>query len=417
MDSSRGLGHSPGVESGQDTEVGLERLVLELGRALHRYGTPAHRLESVLEKLAGELGLEVRVFVVPTAIFAAFGPLGSQRSDLVRVEPGDVDLGKLAKLDEVVKNLARQALPLPEALAAVRAVDEEAPPYPKGAIALGFGVAACAGVQVFGGGWAELPPAGGLGLLLGGLALATAGGAGRHLLVPIAATTAAALAQLGQAWFGPYASDIVTAAGLLVLLPGLTLTIALTELATRHLVSGTARLTVAVLILLELGFGLVFGERLGRLWVGPDAGTPPIPLPAWTQPWAVLGAALAFVVIFRARLRDALPIVIACALSFFGAKLSTALFGGLVGTWVAAVGLAMACNLYARRWDQPATIPLVPAILLLVPGSVGLRSMRFWLEHNPMRALDGAQEMIGIGLALAVGILAANVLLPPRRSI
>ncbi|MGH9753013.1 MAG: threonine/serine exporter family protein, partial [Blastocatellia bacterium] len=64
--------------------------VLRLGRALHVYGIPAHRLEEVMEKAAERLGLQGQFFSTPTAIFASFGRQDEQRTFLMRVTPGEV---------------------------------------------------------------------------------------------------------------------------------------------------------------------------------------------------------------------------------------------------------------------------------------------------------------------------------------
>ena len=45
------------------------------------------------------------------------------------------------------------------------------------------------------------------------------------------------------------------------LLPGLTLTVAMTELATKNLISGTVRFFYGLVITLELGMGIAIGRR------------------------------------------------------------------------------------------------------------------------------------------------------------
>ena len=72
---------------------------LRLGQALHSYGTPAHRLEEQMRRVSERLGLEARFFSTPTSIFASFGPPEALRTCLIRVEPGEMDLGRLAELD------------------------------------------------------------------------------------------------------------------------------------------------------------------------------------------------------------------------------------------------------------------------------------------------------------------------------
>ena len=50
--------------------------VLRMGRALHRNGFSASRLERVMARLAEKLGLPLpQIFSTPTAIYAAFGSL------------------------------------------------------------------------------------------------------------------------------------------------------------------------------------------------------------------------------------------------------------------------------------------------------------------------------------------------------
>ncbi|MGI5865186.1 MAG: threonine/serine exporter family protein, partial [Myxococcales bacterium] len=75
------------------------RFVLQLGKALHRYGTPAHRLEEVMVAVSGQLGLTARFFTSPTAIFASFGEVDALCATLIRADPGELDLERLSRLD------------------------------------------------------------------------------------------------------------------------------------------------------------------------------------------------------------------------------------------------------------------------------------------------------------------------------
>ena len=40
-------------------------------------------------------------FTTPTAIMAGFGPLDDQHTFLIRVQPGELNLGRLSALDEI----------------------------------------------------------------------------------------------------------------------------------------------------------------------------------------------------------------------------------------------------------------------------------------------------------------------------
>src|SRR3954471_18808847 len=92
--------------------------VLGLGRALHRYGTPAHRLEEALLECCSRLGLTAEVFTTPTTIIMSFGEPVELRTRMMRVEGGELDMGKLARVDALADAVASLRLSPGEGVAA-----------------------------------------------------------------------------------------------------------------------------------------------------------------------------------------------------------------------------------------------------------------------------------------------------------
>ena len=84
----------------------------------------------------------------------------------------------------------------------------------------------------------------------------------------VSALVAAAAYAAAIAGFGA-APSVSTIAGLIIVLPGFSLTIAMTELAARHLVSGTARLAGAFTVFLAMTFGVAVGRQLATSVLGP----------------------------------------------------------------------------------------------------------------------------------------------------
>src|ERR1700733_8159338 len=82
--------------------------VLRLGRALHRYGTPAHRLEEALLECCRRLGLSAEGFTTPPPIVMSFGEPAELRTRMMRVESGELDMGKLARVDALADAVASQ---------------------------------------------------------------------------------------------------------------------------------------------------------------------------------------------------------------------------------------------------------------------------------------------------------------------
>jgi uncharacterized membrane protein YjjB (DUF3815 family) len=70
--------------------------------------------------------------------------------------------------------------------------------------------------------------------------------------------------------------------------------------------------------------------------------------------------------------------------------------------------------IFARFLNRPATVTLVPGILLLVPGSIGFRSLASLLDREVVLGVETAFRMILMAVALVAGILVSNIIAPPR---
>jgi len=394
-----------------------ERFVLTLGRALHTHGTPTHRLEETLNRVCVHLGVEGQFFSQPTSIFAAFGERDRQRTFLLRVEPGEVRLDRLAEVQAVVDAVLGGGLAPAAAEARLEAIERGRPPYPAWLGPVAFAVSGAASSRFLGGGGREVLGAAIVGLAIGLFARAAdARPALRRVFDPVAAFVAAVIAGALTPLLGRYSVFIATLGGLIVLLPGLTLTTAMTELASRHLAAGTARFSGAVMVFLSIGFGVALGGTVDQLVFGlPHTGMPHA-LPQWTE-WAALALApLALMVLLRAPRRDLPWVALAAVIAFFGGRGGAALLGPELGLFAASLTAGLASNAYARWLHRPAAVTLVPALLMLVPGSVGFRSLALLLQRDVVIGVEQAFRTTLMLSALVAGLLVANVLLPEFRA-
>jgi len=392
--------------------------VLRLGRALHIYGIPAHRLEEVMGKAAEKLGLQGQFFSTPTAIFASFGRQDEPGAILMRVTPGEVNLGKIAELDDVTTSVLRGALDPAEGSKRIDRILAEPHHYGAAITAIAFSLASASASRFLGGGLKEIAASALIGLVIGLLSLFV----GKYQSLGkvfefVAAGAASALAGSLTFVIGAYAVSNATLAGLIVLMPGLTLTIALIELSTRNLSSGTSRLSGAFVIFLSIGFGVAVGGAVANLLLGEPAVARAEPLPAWTEALALVTMPIALTILLRAQLRDALWIMIAGALAVGGSRLGVRFFGPEMGVFLGALTVGVASNWYARLLDRPAIITEVPGIMLLVPGSVGFRGLVALMDEKIVSGVDTSFKMVLTAVALVAGTLMANVVAPPRREI
>jgi uncharacterized membrane protein YjjP (DUF1212 family) len=394
--------------------------VLELGRALHQHGAPAHRLESALQELSGALGLDASFFATPTALFSSFrsatarGPW-TERTHLRRLDPGEVDLGTFADLDRLAQQVIAGELDPATATRRIRELEQRPSPYPPWATGLAAAIASGSAARLFGGGLQEMALAAAAGALVAMLSRVTRLWPPLGRLFELLGAILVALVAGAAATFSPVASSIVILAGLIVIVPGLTLTVGVTELAQGSLVAGTSRLAGAMLSLVLLGFGAALGRELVLALGVTGLDGLPSPLPKWTLPLAAGTTATAFTVLLRAAPRD-VPWILGCGLLTWSAAASCASrLGPVLAAFAGAAVAGVASNAYGRLQRRPSMVTRVSSILLLVPGSLGFRGVSSLLADETLRGVDTVLDVVFIAVAIVVGLLLAGSVLPPRQ--
>jgi uncharacterized membrane protein YjjB (DUF3815 family) len=207
----------------------------------------------------------------------------------------------------------------------------------------------------------------------------------------------------------------VILASLIVLLPGLSLTTAVRELSTQHLVSGVARFGGAVATLIKLAFGTVVANQIIQwLHLLPTTAVP-APIPLWAQ-WVALGfGCFSFAVLFRCARRD-IPLAMASAalgyvITFYGGKE----FSPQFGVFLAGLGMGALSNLYALFSGRPGALVRLPGIILLVPGSIGFLTLSQIAQHDVFLGINSAITLLAVLVSLVAGLLFGDLLVPPRR--
>lgn len=388
--------------------------VLRLARALLGWGLPAQRVEESLERLCEALGLDVDVIATPTGLVASFSDGQTTRTHVVRMQPGGSDLERLSALHDLVGRVERKEISPADADRRLAAILERPARYGGLPRVLAFGLVAAMSAFLLGGGWLDAPCAGALGLLVGGLELA-----GQKIpmvarLLPAVAATTMSVSASALASVMDVRPSVLLLASIVVLLPGLTVTAAIVELASAHLVSGTARLMGGVVTFLQLGFGIALGQKLAELFPAP-LDVAPVALPFWVELVAPIGAALGLGILLRARRKDAPTVLLAIGVAALGARLGGWLLGPELGAFVGAVLVASMAHAHARLADRPTAIVLTPGILFLVPGSIGFLSVQSMLDNDVETATTTGFRMLLVAMAIAAGTLVATAAVPPRR--
>ena len=391
-------------------------LLVDLAIALHYYGTPAHRLEELMTQCAVSLEVEVQFFSTPTAIFFSFGPAVDCQTILRRVEPGDVNLGKLLEVQRILRQVIEGTLHAATACETIEAIRAAPPRWGSWTIALAFAMTTGCAALIFGGGWREAGVTAALGFLIDRLSrLLGRIPSADSVFQPLAAFLAAFLASAASRALGGLAVDTVILASLIVLVPGLTLTISLRELASRHLASGTTRLMGALLQFLAIGFGAAIGSRAAALIPGVPHTVDALAIAPWAF-WGALALApfcLAF--LFQAPLREHPWIAMAALIAYLGSQGSSHVFGPELAAFFGALLLGLLGNAYSALTQRPSSVLIVPGLLLLVPGSLGFRSFVALMADDVPQGIHTAFAVTVVAISLVAGILFADILVRRRQ--
>lgn len=390
--------------------------VLALGRALHRYGTPAHRLEEALRVVCRRLDLEAEIFTTPTAIIMSFGEPTELRTRMLRVEGGELDMDKLEQVDDLADDVAAQKLTTAQGVERMEQILAAPPQYGRAISTVMHALTAGSLAVFFGGGLADVAVASAIGVMLGLLALIAMRSTDQARVFELVGAAFVAFTAGVASSIWTLSPSLVTIAALIVLLPGMAITVAMSELATRHLIAGTARLMMAVIVLLELVVGVALGERLAGAVVEIRHATSPA-LPEWALWVALVASSLGMAVIVQAQRRAFAWILAACVVGYVGTRMGTVWLGGQMGVLVGAFACGVLGNAFARLMERPAQVVLVPAVLLLVPGSMGFRGLTSLLERRTITGVEMVFEMFVVAIAIVAGLLISNAVVSPRRSL
>jgi uncharacterized membrane protein YjjB (DUF3815 family) len=193
------------------------------------------------------------------------------------------------------------------------------------------------------------------------------------------------------------------------------------EISSQHLVSGMARMGGAMATLLKLTFGTVAATQIcAVLHIEPRDFELPA-LPGWADYPALLVAAIAFAILFRAAKRDWPVVILAVIIGYvttrLGGAISVNLPGAPFGVFLGGFLLSALANLYARYVGRPGAVVREPGILLLVPGSVGFRSVSYLLDRNASLGFDTGILLVTLLISLVAGLLFGELTIAPRRSL
>ncbi len=393
--------------------------ILELGKALHKFGTTAFRLENHMLNICHSFGLDGHFIVSPTMLTVVLWVPGDEKRHNyhIRVKPGDLDLGSLARTDRLVDDVINDNCSIPEAVEKLNKILTGPSTYNGWITLLAFGVTSAAFAMLIGRNWSEVLVSFMAGLSVYGVAcLIEHRFTSTEAMDPLVALTAALFSGFASYWFPEINVSLVVLSGIIVFIPGLSITMALKDLAARHLISGTGRLMDSLLCLCKLYFGSALGHALVKLvWVQPQTAIVSN-IPTWMDLIAVPLLSLSLIVVFKNRKRDIPWGLLCCYLAYGGTLFGAGYLGDGLGPFVGALIVGVYSNIWSRITNMSSLVVLLHGVVLLVPGSKAYIGLDQAMNGGAFLDLPqiGVQTFM-MFMSILAGLIFANTFCPSRK--
>ncbi|KAG0363226.1 hypothetical protein BGZ54_008282 [Gamsiella multidivaricata] len=402
----------------------LERqdYILRLAKSMIKYGAPSHRLEAAIDHSARTLELNLQCVYLPNVMIIAFTDYETHTSEthLLKVSAG-LDMYKCALVHQVHKLVTHSSIPVEEAIMRLDAINSEKDANPRWLTVLAYAVASfCTAPMFFKGSWIDA----GVSFLIGGAVgmlvwLSEKAPSYAHIseitISVIVALVAEALHRYNVC------QGAVKLAGIVIILPGYTITCAILELSSRHIISGSVRLFYAIMFSLLLGYGLTIGASIWTLFDPSSQGekfTNTCPSDPLDPKWNIL-----FVPLFAISLNiwikaHARQWLLATILSIVGyaVSYSSSTYAGAkteVSSALAAFAIGLLGNVYQRLTRQLTFQAVVCAVFFLVPGSMGLKGAMSLFTDDMTGGVNFALQMVITAIAISVGLFTSALVVYP----
>ena len=393
-----------------------ESFIILLAESIHKNAIPAHRLENTMQMVCESIGMEADFSATPEILLISFSTDGSSKTHMKKCKGSDLNFEKMTLLDQLIEKVMKGQLSIEAAKEELERINNLPQRYGALVNTLSIGVSTSSAACLFGGGWTEILISGTIGLVIGILMelLAFLPNLSR-LAVLFSATFAIFFAKWSVVWAGEYSIEIATITGLILLIPGFSLSLSVTELANGHAQSGTIRFSNALVTFVMIAVGIGLGNNLAAQFELTPSLVHFSEIPKWMSYIAIVLVPAGFVVLFKAQIKHYHWMLLSCITSYYSVSYFSSFNIGELSVFFAAFSLGLVSNSLSRFIKQPVTLMLVPGIILLVPGSIGFKSISALVNDQTLNGIESAFSTLVSAASLTAGLLFSNMIVRLNR--
>ncbi len=348
-------------------------------------------------------------------------PDSKERVEVMATAPPAMDLDKLARLGDVLNNIKAGTLSINDADSRIDAIDHIPPPWGKFASMLGYLFVGFGLAPLLGAGWMDTLFASLFSILVYGLILVSTriGGWAMNWMPLTTALITGFLAMMVKHWVPSLNLVLVILSAIAIILPGFSISLGAGELVSKRVKSGIYNLKSGLITLIKQIAGAIIGVVIASVFVTATitVAEPQAPV---DQKWMLLYFPLLLIGLafaFQVSRRDLPWTVLISAVAFLGvlagSSIMNANLGNLLGTIIAVV----VSNFWARKTGRPASIVLIPAIVMLVSGTIGFRGLATMASGDVALGVDQFFQMFLVAMTLVAGIMIGYKIIQPVESL
>lgn len=382
------------------------KFIVQLGKALHTYGVASYKSQMYLEKIAAQSNIKGSFMDTPTWINYVFYEEDENTYNYVEcVPPGELNLGALSRVERITKNVLANRISFSQAKENIKNIESDQISYGKGIELLAFMTSAGAFSIILNTSWISSLVSFLLGAVVYGITLlAKRSQYIKTTLESLVALVSTLIAGVLASHFSQINLSMTILASIIIFIPGLSLTTALEEIASRSLVSGTAKLFDALVSLFKQFFGVALGLILLSLFIDLQPNEVINDVPEWVDYVAVILLTCSLLPVFKVAKRD----VIYCVLAGFITFQVTALldFSGLMlSIFIGTIVSVNISKLFSWITKSPPLVFLVPGIIMLVPGSKTFISLSSVLMDAGQAHSNMGEQALYIFMGIIGGLI------------
>ena len=120
---------------------------------------------------------------------------------------------------------------------------------------------------------------------------------------------------------------------------------------------------------------------------------------------------------FQTSRRDLPWTVLVSGITYLSVLAGSAVLDSNMGNLLGAMVAVIIANFWARKTGRPASIVLIPSIVLLVSGSIGFRGIAYMAEGDVHLGVQQFFQMFVVAMTILAGIMIGYTIVKPERDL